>query len=84
MNMIYDVTGTGWYLVVLGQYKLVLLVIRWLWVSIGLLCLSILKIMEIWSDVTTAGRQTNERRTREDRPTQPMDQWKAEMSKNLS
>ena len=54
--MIYDVTGTGWYLVVLGQYKLVLLVIRWLWVSIGLLCLSILKIMEIWSVVTTAGR----------------------------
>ena len=46
--MIYDGTrsvegDTGWYLVVLGQYKLVLLDIKWLWVSIGLLCLSILK-----------------------------------------
>ena len=39
--MIYDGTGTGWYLVVLGQYKLVLLGIKWYWVSIGLLCLYI-------------------------------------------
>ena len=60
MNMIYDGTGTGWYLVVLGQYKLVLLGIKWYWVSMGLLCLYILKKMEIWSDVTKAGRQTNE------------------------
>ena len=74
MNMIYDVTGTGWYLVVLGEYKLVLFVIRWLWVSIGLLCLSILKNMEILSDVTIAGRQTNKRRTRKDRANQPIDQ----------
>ena len=29
--------------------------------------------MEIWSDVTIAGRQTNERRTRKDRATQPKD-----------
>ena len=58
--MIYDVTGTGWYLVVLGQYKLVLLGIKWYWVSIRLLCLYILKNMEIWSDVTIAGRRTNE------------------------
>ena len=54
MNMIYD--GTGWYLVVLGQYKLVLLGIKWYWVSMGLLYLYILKNMEIWSDVTIAGR----------------------------
>ena len=73
MNMIYDGTGTGWYLVVLRQYKLVLLGIRWYWVSIGLLCLYILKNMEIWLDVTIAGRQTNKRRTRKDRATQPMD-----------
>ena len=39
--------GTGWYLVVLGQYNLVLLGIKWYWVSIGLLCLYILKKMEI-------------------------------------
>ena len=62
MNMIYDGTGTGWYLVVLGQYKLVLLGIKWYWVSIGLLCLHILKNMEIWSDVTIAGRQTKKER----------------------
>ena len=64
---------TGWYLVVLGQYNLVLLGIKWNWVSKGLLCLYILKNMEIWLDVTTAGRQTNKRRTRKDRATQPMD-----------
>ena len=52
--------GAGWYLVVLGQYELVLLGIKWYWVSIGLLCLYILKNMEIWSDVTIAG-QTNKR-----------------------
>ena len=64
MNMIYDGTGTGWYLVVLGQYKLVLLVlgIKWYWVSIGLLCLYILKNMEIWSDVTIAGQPTKKER----------------------
>ena len=44
--MIFDGTesvegGTGWYLVVLGQYNLVLLGIKWYWVSIGLLCLYI-------------------------------------------
>ena len=41
------VGGSGWYLVVLGQYNLVLLGIKWYWVSIGLLCLYILKKMEI-------------------------------------
>ena len=30
-------SGTGWYLVVLGQYNLVLLGIKWYWVSTGLL-----------------------------------------------
>ena len=34
---------TGCYLVAQGQYNLVLLGIRWYWVSIGLLCLHILK-----------------------------------------
>ena len=70
MNMIYDGTesvegGTGWYLVVLGQYNLVMLGIRWYWVSRGLLCLYILKKVEIWLGVTIAGRQT-----RKDRATQ--------------
>ena len=64
--------GTGWYLVVLGQYNLVLLGIKWYWVGIGLLCLYVLKKVEIWLDVTIAGR-TNKRRTRKDRATQPMD-----------
>ena len=65
--------GTGWYLVVLGQYSLALLGIKWNWVSARLLCLYILKNMEIWSDVTIAGRRTNKRRTRKDRATQLMD-----------
>ena len=53
--------GTGWYLVVLGQfgvvlvgtwYYMVLLGIKWYWVSKVLLCLYILKKAEIWSGVT--------------------------------
>ena len=49
--------GTGWHLVVPGQYNLVLLGIKWNWASTRLLCLYILKKkVEIWSDVTTAGR----------------------------
>ena len=56
--------GTGWYLVVLCQYGAVLVgtlwywvSIKWYWVSKGLLCLYISrKKMEIWSDVTIAGR----------------------------
>ena len=56
--MMNDDSGTGWYLVVLGQYELVLLGIRWYWVSIGLLSLYILNNMEIWSDVTKTGRLT--------------------------
>ena len=34
---------SGWYLVVLGQFNLVLLGITWYWFSKGLLCLYILK-----------------------------------------
>ena len=57
---------------VLGQYNLVLLGIKWYWVGIGLLCLYVLKKVEIWLDVTIAGR-TNKQRTTKDRATQPMD-----------
>ena len=53
--------GTGWYLVVLdqpnlvlGQNNLVPIVIKWNWVSTRLLCLYILKKVEIWSDITIA------------------------------
>ena len=41
-----------WYLMVLGQYKLVLLGIRWYMVSKGLVCLYILEKVEIWSGDT--------------------------------
>ena len=60
MKMIYDGTGTGWYLVVLGQCNLVLLGIKWNWVSTWLLCLYMLKKVEIWLDVTIAGRTTEQ------------------------
>ena len=67
----HDGTGsvwcsTVWYLVVLGQYKLVLLGIKWYWVSMRLLCLYILIKVLIWSGVTIA-RQTNERTTNKER-----------------
>ena len=57
--MVLDGTGpvygdTGWFLVVLRQYKLVLLGIRWYRFSKGLLCLYILIKVEISSDVTDA------------------------------
>ena len=35
--------GSGWYLVVLGQYNLVLIGIKWYWARKVLLCLYILK-----------------------------------------
>ena len=35
--------STGWFLVILGQYNLVLFGIKWCWVNKGLLCLYILK-----------------------------------------
>ena len=43
--------GTGWYLVELGQYNLVLLSIMLYWVSKVLVCLYILEKVEIWSGV---------------------------------
>ena len=62
--------GTGWYLVVLCQYGAALVgtlwylvSIKWYWVSKGLLCLYILKKMEIWSDVTILGRANDEQGT---------------------
>ena len=64
--------GNGWFLVVMGQYKLLLLGNKWYWVGIGLLCLCVLKEVEIWLDVTIAGR-TDERTKRKDRATQSMD-----------
>ena len=45
-------TGCGWCVMVLGQFKLVLLGIRWYRVSVGLLCLYILNKVEAWSGVT--------------------------------
>ena len=49
--------GNGWYLVVLGQYNWLPLGIKWNLVSVQLLCLFILKNMEIYSDVTIAGQR---------------------------
>ena len=71
-NNIWSVKGgTGWYLLVLGQSNLVLgqnnlipIGIKWNWVSTRLLCLYILKKVEIWLDVTIAGR-TDEQTRRE-------------------
>ena len=66
--------GTGWYLVVLGKSKLVLgqtnlvlIGVKWNWVSTRLFCLYILKKTEIWSDVTIAGGQTNEQTMNKER-----------------
>ena len=73
--------GKGWYLVVLGQYNLVLLGIKWNWVSKGLSCLYISKQVEIWTGVTIAGQQTtHDKRTRKDRATQPMDHGRPRQS----
>ena len=67
--------GTGWYLVVLGQYGAVLLGIKWYWVGIGLLCLYVLKkvgdLVGSYHSGTTKKRSND--RTRKDRATQPMD-----------
>ena len=54
--------GNGWHLVVVGQYNLVLLGIKWYWVGIGPLCLYVLKQVEIWLDVTIAGRTKEQTR----------------------
>ena len=60
--------NTGCYLVV--QYKFLLLGIRWNWVITRLLCVvCILKQVEIWSDVTIAGRKNKQGKT------QLLSQW---------
>ena len=41
--------GTGWYMVLLGQYNSVLLSIKLYWVSKVLVCLYMLEKVEIWS-----------------------------------
>ena len=51
--MIYDSTGplqgsTGWYLMVLGQYGVILVVTRWYWVSITWYWLVLLGIGWYW------------------------------------
>ena len=51
--------GSGWYLVVLGQYNLVLIGIKWYWVSIRLLCLYILKKLMVTSTDRPTNRLTN-------------------------
>ena len=51
--------NTGWYLVVLGQFKLVLLGNMWYRVSIGLICLYMLKKVEIWSGEPDASQTDN-------------------------
>ena len=47
--------STGWYLVVLGQYNLVLLGIKWYWVSIGLLCLYMSQLLLLGKFEYTGG-----------------------------
>ena len=47
--------STGWYLVILGHFNLVLFGIKWYWVIKGLLCLYILKKLM----VTSTNRPTN-------------------------
>ena len=46
--------GTGWYMVVLGQYNSVLLSIKLYWVSKVLVCLYTLEKVEIWLGDTDA------------------------------
>ena len=48
--------STGWYLVILGQFNLVLFGIKWYWVIKGLLCLYILKKLM----VTSTDQPTNQ------------------------
>merc|ERR1711994_998648 len=59
----YEMMNYKWYLMVFGQFKLVLLGIRWYMVSKGLVCLYILEKVEIWSgdtDASQTDRQTTE------------------------
>ena len=52
--MPYEMMNYKWYLMVIGQYKMVLLGIRWYRVSKGLVCLYKLEKVKIWSGVTAA------------------------------
>ena len=63
----------GQYMMVLGLYNLVLLSIKWNWVSTRLLCLNILKKVLIWSDVTIAGR--TDERTNKQGKIELLSQW---------
>ena len=47
--------GTWWY------WVSILLGFKWNWVSTRLVCLYILKKVDIWSDVTIAGRTTKQK-----------------------
>ena len=73
--------GTGSIWGSAGWYSVVLVYIWWYWVSIGLYACIYWKKVEIWSDVTIAGRQTNKRRTRKDRANQPIDQGRLRWAK---
>ena len=59
---------------VLGKSNLVLLGIKWYWVIIWLSCQYILKKVEIWSDVTIAGR-TDTEQTNEQGKIELLNQW---------
>ena len=50
--------STGWYLVILGQFNLVLFGIKWYWVIKGLLCLYILKKLMVTSTDQPTDRPT--------------------------
>ena len=68
---------TDWYLVVLSQYKLVLLGIRWYRVSKGLVCLYIL---EKSGDLIGCYRYLTHRQTTEYRATQLVSSIKHKLS----
>ena len=57
--MPYEMMNYKWYLMVIGQYKMVLLGIRWYRVSKGLVCLYMLEKVKIWSGVTDALQTDN-------------------------
>ena len=64
--MIYDGIGsveggTGGYLAVLDQYNSVLFGMKWYWVSVGLLCLYILKEIGDLVGCHHSGTMTNEK-----------------------
>ena len=60
----------------MGRYNLVLLGIKYNWVSTRLLCLYILEKVEIWSDVTIAGR--TDKQTTEQGKIELLSQWTME------